>query len=363
MGGGIRGRRRMGWAMLLGLALVACSRAGVGDERLGFSPFVPGAGVDDPTPSPSPSASASPIPKIPFATLGGRNSLLALYDPNTFETLLFPGAGRPVFRVSEPYPGVFLFDDLRSIYLYGERSEVRTTVVDGAEVGGFAFDAATTRLQSLFFRGTADPAEAALGIGDVYVVAGKPAPSGFHLGPWLGKPASLTLVNALGRQHGGVRSFRSSVSERFYVFTTGDGGLYLFETLTGICRSLLPDDEITNGGRALEVRIDPFQERFVVWSDRSGLTFNMIDLVDGGITRFPYADLAVAGFVAFAPRFIDRTEVLFVIVDPERPRITRFLTYDIVTNHLKILAILNLALDVLPFVPVATGDAGLAGRR
>lgn len=357
MRGGFRGRRRAAWAALLGLALAACVQGG--GARLGLSPDVPEDPEASPTPSASPSATPTPIPQIPFATLGGRNSLLALYDPNTFETFLYPGAGRPVFRPTEPYPDVFLYDDIRNIYLYDTRSETRTILVNGAEVGGFAFEAFTTPLQTLFFRGTSDPAEAVIGVGDVYLIRGTPDLEQFHLGPWLGKPVNLTLINALGRAHGGILSFRASPSELLYVFTTLDGGLYLYEAMTGSCRSLLADHDITGGGHALEVRIDPVEERFVVFSERSGLGFNVIDLKDGGVTAFPYADLALADFVVLAPRFLDRTLILFVVIDPRNPRITRFLTYDFATNALRILPVLNFMLDVLPFVPVASGELTL----
>jgi hypothetical protein len=341
----------------LGLALVACSQGGPTQVHQSAAPSSSTARQESLAPSLSPNAGPTTLPKIPFSTIGGRNTLLAVYDPNTFEAFLYPGAGRLVFRANEAYPGVYLFDDVRDISLYDEATEVRTTLVNGSEVGGFAFDASVTALQNLYFRGTANPVEAVLGVGDVYVKVGDPSFDHFHLGPWLGKPANLTLINALGRKHGGILSFRASYHERFLVFTTRDGGLYLFETLTGSCRALLPDFDFPPDGRAFEVRIDPYEERFIVWSDQRGRSLNMIDLLDGGITTFPYADLNLSPcWLVLAPRFIAPTEILFVAVDPDHPLTIRYFTYDFVTNHTKILVVLNDMLYVLPFVLPASGS-------
>lgn len=334
----------MAWLVVVGgfCMLFACGRAPQapgGEARLA----PPGRGPAIPLPEGGPaSASASPAPyeRVPFTF--GPDERLGLYDRASADLQVFPGAGTGLENAFEYAPFQIYFDDRQDVFLLDVVTEERIKLVDGHEVGGFAFSPAFDGQQNLYFLGTQRPdladAFAYAKFARAEATASPPPP----LGPYLGKPVFLSPINALAGHHGGVTSLNVTGSGEVVVFTTGDGGLYVYYPRSHEVQPLLADLAIADRGAAAATNIDPIWGRFVVWQDSARKGIFLFDRWRGLVDAAPLPNLAPAGAVAVsAPNFYGSDPYHVIFTATFAPEKTRLFAYDIVTERLVALVWLN----------------------
>ncbi len=335
------------------------------DPQVGTSP--------SPPVSPAPYfASPAPYERLAYALPPGREALLWVYDRASQDILVFPGAGVGIDNVAEWNPYQFYYDDGRSIFLLDSPREIRITLVEGVEVGGFAFAPSFDGRDQLYFLGTADPERAQAGIGYAYVkrapqegfedtlgmatgsVGGSmsatdsvlaPATGigeAFPVGPMLGKPVYLTAINAVGALHGGISSLNVAGSGDWAVFTTGDGGLYLFDTRRVEVQAVIAEAEISGGVHASLANIDPVWGRFVVWQDTERRSLFILDRWTRRFDVVPYVAIAWDAVDVGRPSFYgtDPYEVVLLVTLPGGA--FRLMAYNLVTEQLTNLSLLNM---------------------
>lgn len=346
-----------------------------------------------PLESPTPYfASPAPVERIPYALPPGPDARLWLYDRVSDGILVFPGAGVGIENVFEWNPYQFYYDDRRDIFLLDALREIRVTLVEGFEVGGFAFSPAFDGKNNLYFLGTPDPDLAAAAIGFAYV---KPAPLNgtdailgiatgsangngtenatgsangngtatesatgnvlapilgireqFPLGPVLGKPVFLTTINAVGALHGGISSINVSGPGDWVVFTTADGGLYLFDTRHLVVQAVISNGEITGGVHASAVTIDPIWGRYVVWQDTERQSIFILDRLTNDLDSVPYVAIAWNA-ISVLPAYYGYDPYNVILLVTLSDGTFRLMVYNLVTELLTNLTWLN-AIPGLP---------------
>lgn len=349
----------------------------------------------------TPSASPSHYLRLAYALPPGPKARLWVYDLASQSVLVYPGAGRGIANVTEWNPEQFVYDDGRNIYLLDALREIRITLVEGLEVGGFAFAASFDAQDNWFFLGTADPELARRGIGWAYAkaaprtteevttpvatgeatgratrstTAGKATGSAktenatgsttseeatesagriatesviapilgigleFPLAPTLGKPVFLTKINAVGQVHGGISSINVTGSGDWVAFTTADGGLYLYQTRRAEVQKIL----IPTGSRASAANIDPVWGRYLVWVDTVQQRVYCWDRFTGLHDTLPYLSLAPDAITVEAPDFIDNDpyNVVFLVTLPHGA--FRLVNYNLLTELITNLTLLNM---------------------
>ncbi|HEY9854978.1 MAG TPA: hypothetical protein V6D05_04510 [Stenomitos sp.] len=322
------------------------------------------------TPPASPSKTPVPADHYAFAFTTAGRTVLVRYRKDLHDVAFFPQAGFGVGNVSEPYPDVFCYDLDFDVFLYDSPREERIKLVDGLEVGGFAFSPSLDDDDELYFLGTSDPHLAARGIGFAYMKlpgtrvpvgpptpkpASSPVPSATPSpdptgtpgppdplegyddprdGAWLGKPRAILPLNAFAARHGGLTSLRIASHGDGAVCSTADGGLYLYRTRDHVVMALLPDALIKGGMHADSPRIDPFFNRYIVWQDLKGGLAYVMDLWTGSIDPVPYLNLANGGLTDPDPKFVDAFEVVFNVPSSPDSEFRRLLVYNVVTEDL-----------------------------
>ena len=362
------------------------------------SPRVSASPSASPSPEETPTpyyASPAPYERIAYALPPGPDSRLWLYDRIWQELFVFPGAGVGLTNVAEWNPYQFYYDDRRNIYLLDALREIRITLVDGFEVGGFAFSPAFDGKNNLYFLGTDDPARAELFTGFAYVKAapqngtdvifgispGGPAGNGngkengngngngkengngngegkgtasgsvlapvlgigeeVPLAPVLGKPIFLSKINAVGVEHGGISSINVCGTGDWVVFTTVDGGLYLYDTRRVVVQAIFADQEITGDMRAIGATIDPIWGRFVVWTDLGRRSVFVLDRWTRAIDTVPYAAIAWNAELVASPTFYGNDPFNVILLVLLADGTFRLMTYNVLTEQLTNLTLLN----------------------
>ncbi|MNR78900.1 hypothetical protein D3C72_96010 [compost metagenome] len=366
------------------------------------SPRVSASPSASPTPLATPApyyASPAPYERIAYGLPPGPDALLWLYDRVRQDLLVFPGAGVGITNVAEWNPYQFYYDDRRNIYLLDALREVRITLVDGFEVGGFAFSPAFDGKNNLYFLGTDDPDQAQLFTGFAYVKAapqngtdvifgistgassgngnGKDDENGngngksngngngggngkdtgsatgsvlapvlgigeeIPLAPVLGKPVFLSKINAVGAERGGISSINVCGTGDWVVFTTVDGGLYLYDTRRVVVQAVFADQEITRDMRAVGATIDPIWGRFVVWTDLGRRSVFVLDRWTRAIDKVPYAAIAWNAELVASPTFYghDPFNLILLVLLPDGT--FRLMVYNLLTEQLINLTLLN----------------------
>ncbi len=345
-------------AATLGM-LFGCGNPSRGSHDMGSHPGGVGRGSVLPVPlglPSSPSASPAPFERIPYALPPGPEAMLWLYDRASQDILVYPGAGVGIENVFEWNPNQFYYDDRRDIFLLDSPREVRITLVEGIEVGGFAFSPVFDGQNNLYFLGTGDPDLADSAIGDAYV---KHAPRNgtmpltgiatesatgvgqpFPVGPILGKPIYLARINAVGRLHGGISSLNVTGSGDWVVFTTADGGLYIYDTRHVEVQALIAEQEIS-GGHASSANIDPVWGRFVVWQDSLRRSIFVLDRWTGQIDPVPFVAIAWNAETVGAPNFYGSDPYDVVLLVTLSGGAVRLMSYNLLTEQLTNLTLLT----------------------
>ncbi|HEY9899560.1 MAG TPA: hypothetical protein V6D00_10300 [Pantanalinema sp.] len=299
-------------------------------------PAIP-IGLDVPA---TPSATPGTWQRIPFVyPLTSDRGTFALYDRATPDILVFPGAGFGLNSITELTTTRYAFDDGRNVYQYDIVTEERTKLVDGMTVGGFAFGPNSDDRNELFFLGTSDPRLAADRIGFLFVTLDYP-------GSYAGKPMGIGPVNALAALHGGVASFDVDSAGETIVFTTADGGLYLFQPIFQLVQDLLADQEFRQGF-AHVVTIDSKWARFVVWEDHRRDSILVLDRWTGLIDAVPEVGVVFNNIQASMPAFKngDPFNLIFRFTTRDDPPDPRFAVYNLLTGDMALIPILNNALE------------------
>lgn len=300
----------------------------------------------------SSSLSALPMPfeRLPFAF----NGQICVYDREIQDVYVYPGTGPHAQGVFELHPGQYCFDDARHIMLFDSSREEQIKLIDGSEVGGFAFSPAFDDERRLYFLGQRDCKLAGQHVGLAYTVSeaastipapltsfgSLPAPPS-DIGSYLGKPRFLSVLNAFAVLHGQLTSIDVDGSGRTVVFTTGDGGIYLYSVLEHRVLPLFADEAIKGGFFAKAASIDPIWGRYIVWQDTKRKGILLFDSWQGTLDLMPYANLALGNVEASAPSFYghDPSHVVFTIKLPGGQ--TKLLCYNILTEQLLNLTVLN----------------------
>jgi hypothetical protein len=370
--------RLIGALSLCLAALVACRFEG---QQAGPFPVLPspsplqapGRGPVLPIPEglpSSPSASPSPFPQLPFAFPfpPGPRSQLCVFDRPRLDVLPFPGTGPGIENTFTLNPGQYYYDDHRDVLLYDAWQELQIKLVDGREVGGFAFAPAFDSNYHLYFLGTSDPKLATQGLGFAYLLNEAAATPGVDVAspvvdvahyatsswapsvtvppqvpiiPRLIKPYSLTKINAVAALHGGINTITPDGNNDAVVFSTGDGGLYLYTPPHPQVYALLPDELIDNDGGATGAVIDPIWGRYVVWQEIGRQSLLVLDRWTGQIDTAPYILLAPDIVSASAPFFEENDPYSVIFTLTQRNGTTRIAVYNILTEQLLNLTVLN----------------------
>lgn len=296
----------------------------------------PGSVVPSAAAPASTSASPAPFERVPFAY--GPSSRLAVFNRASMDVQLYPGAGTGLENLSEYAPDRFVGDDRRDIWLIDPSKEERLKLVDGREVGGYAFAPSLDARDTLYFLGSERP-----DLSDARAFV-KVAPSGARppslLAPYLGKAGLVVPIAALAAAHGGITSLGVDGPGSAVVFTTGDGGLYLHFPKTRSVQAVLATWALAERGAADGANIDPVWGRFLVWADTRRRGLWILDRQTGGLDPVPYSRLGLVA--ADSPQFYgdDPFEIVFTGTFPDGS--TRLLAYDLRTERLEMLTTLNL---------------------
>lgn len=406
------GRRvRLKLLLLAGLALSAC---GIGaNSRMANPPAThvgPARGPVLPIAEVATwSATPAPLTQIPFAFPPGPDAQVCVFDWPRRDVFVYPGTGPGVVNLSVVNPGQYLYDDLRNSYLYDAWREEQVILVDGREVGGFAFFPSMTAHYTLYFIGQSDPRLAAQLTGFAYVKLDEaaspsvsawlggsegaspeaspsespspapsvspapspspspspsaapseaPTPSLYYatsssapsvtipppddISARLGKPRFLTKINALAVLHGGVTSISVNIIGDAVVFTTGDGGLYLYTPFHPQVVALLPEAFVKGRFHAAGATIDPIWGRYVVWRDTALQGLFVLDRWTGQIDPVPYTRLGIGLVAVIGPSFFENDPFNVVFVAVFEDGTLRLMAYNILTEQLLNLTLLNM---------------------
>lgn len=270
---------------------------------------------------------------------------LALYERSTEITRSYPAAGEPVLGVGEPVPELITFDDGRNVYAYDVNTEELVRLVDGQEVGGFAFNASSDEHGNFYFLGTSDPVKAAARIGHAYAKFMPPGASGTLaqriLGPYLGKPVFLTPVNLVGGLSGDIQSLRPSRPGDLYIFTTVEGRVYLYDTVDGMMQALRPNQEFDKENHAVDARIDQVTGRYAAWiEDRQRLV--VLDRWNGLMGPVPFLGQEATASI-FTLKFLDAFTLIFRSGYSDDQ--IRLVTYNLLNGTFDNLPVANMADD------------------
>lgn len=286
------------------------------------------------------SATPAPFERAPFVY--GPFGELAVYDRASMDILLFPGAGRGLENPSEYAPYQLCFDDRRDIWLLDVWKEERLKLVDGREVGGFAFSPSFDSHDNLYFLGSSrsdrEAARAYAKFAPTEASESLPAP----LGPYLGKAHLLVAINALAARHGGVTGISVNGPGDLVVFATVDGGVYLYDPRTHQVQALLASDELADRGAATSATLDPVWGRFVVWEDARRHGLWVFDRWTGQFDPVPYSRLGMGRVSASSPQFYGNDPYHVVFTATFADGGSRLLVYDLVTERMETLSLLNL---------------------
>lgn len=320
-------------------------------DGIGRGPAIP---LPEGLPTP-PAASPSPFARIPFAFPPGPNARVCVYDRSLQDVYAYPGTGPGVQSVFELAHGQYYYDDTRNIYLLDAWREEQIKLVDGVEVGGFAFAVSFDANNRLYFLGQSDPKLAEKLIGLAYMISEAPSTASVsvatwsllpshppaEIGPYLGKPRFLSVINAFAIRHGQLTSITVNTPSDLLLFTTGDGGLYFYSVPDHRVFPVFADDVIAGGFFATAPSIDPVWGRYVVWQDTKRKGLLVFDRWLGTLDTVPYANLAQGNIQASAPSFhgSDPYEVVFTITLPGGD--TKLVGYNILTEQVLNLAVLN----------------------
>ncbi|HEY9855546.1 MAG TPA: hypothetical protein V6D05_07405 [Stenomitos sp.] len=166
---------------------------------------------------------------------------------------------------------------------------------------------------------------------------------------YLAKPRFLTKINALAARHGGVTSIAVDGLNTLVVFTTADGGLYLYTPQEPQVTALLPNQTIVDNFHAGAASIDTVWGRFVVWNDTLRRGLFCLDLWTGHIDVMPYANLALDAVAASAPVFVESDPFNVIFLVTLKDGTFRVICYNIVTEQVLNLSLLNDFLTSFPF--------------
>lgn len=307
----------------------------------------------------TPAASPATFIRVPFAYPPGPDARVCVYDRSVQDVYAFPGTGPGVTAAFELANGQYYYDDARHIYLYDMWREEQIKLVDGFEVGGFAFTATFDGNNRLYFLGQSDPELAAQFIGLAYMMPEAPSTASVNvatwsllpsppppeIGPYLCKPRFLSVINAFGVLHGQLTGITSNTPGDLLVFTTGDGGIYFYSVPQRRIFPVFADDALNGGFFATLPSIDPIWGRYVVWQDTKRKGLLVYDRWLGHVDTVPYANLAQGNIQASAPSFYDADpyHVVFTITLPGGD--TKLIGYNILTEQVLNLTILNAFLD------------------
>lgn len=289
----------------------------------------------------------SPFVRLPFAHHGQ----ICVYDRTIQDVMIYPGTGPNAQSVSELDEGQYYFDDTRHVMLFDSWREEQVKLVDGSEVGGFAFSPAFDDAHHLYFLGQKDRKLASQRVGLAYMVSEAPTelpltsfaslPNPPDIGSSLGKPRFLSVLNAFALLHGQIRSLDVDGPGKTVVFSTGDGGIYLYSILERRLFPLFADEVVRGGFHAVAVAIDPVWGRYVVWQDARRKGLILYDRVQGELDTMPHANLASGKSEVSAPAFNghDPHHVFFTAKQPGGQ--TKLQCYDILTEQVLNLTVLN----------------------
>ncbi len=162
---------------------------------------------------------------------------------------------------------------------------------------------------------------------------------------WInGVTAELAKVNAVGAFRGGVRWIRISGGGQWAVFTTGDGGLFVYDVMNPAVFEVT--DARVAGGFATHPDIS-WDGSQIVWTgiDPGDGTLKIFryDRIGGLIDPMPFANIALNAEDAFSPRFLgpDSTWITYgVSVGGHRGNF-RVLGYNWLTEAVRTMTILN----------------------
>lgn len=276
-------------------------------------------------PGPTPAPIVTPVAKTQFVFTfpPGPEARLYVYDKPKEEVFAYPGAGKGIDFAFFIGTERFMFQQDRGIHVYDHKLEVNLTIIDPRLVGGFAFEPTTDFANNTYFLGTDDPAKAALGIGDVYGIRTiKQATESLDF-PWdpVAKPIFFGPVNAIGALHGGISSVNINGAGDAMVFTTAEGGLYLYNQWTAELYELRTNREFGEG-RASSVGIDYPWGRWVCWEDFVLQRIFLLDRWTGLIDTVPNANLALDAVATRFPFFsgYDPWHVFFTAFLPDGSR-------------------------------------------
>jgi hypothetical protein len=239
---------------------------------------------------------------IAFWAPVGPNAQLFLYDDLKKEVFALPGAGKGINSASLYLPGQYLFVRDGQLFLYEASGERVCLLAPTLSLVGFAFSPVPDLFGNVYFLGTDLPEEALLGIGKLYVTSALkplvPDP------PKLLEPGAileLGKVNSL--EEGGIRSFKVTLDSSKLVFTTAEGGLYLYTPLKPSLQRLP-----IGGRKAAIASIDPIWGRYVVWKESKSNRLFSLDLTTRCLEPLSFAeqaesfvDIAALGFLGTDP--------------------------------------------------------------
>lgn len=302
--------------------------------------YLPPGLIAGPTPAPI----VTPVAKTQFVFTfpPGPEARLYVYDKPKEEVFAYPGAGKGIDFAFLIGTERFMFQQDNGIHVYDHKKETNLTMVDPRLVGGFAFEPTTDNANNTYFLATDDPVEAALGIGEVYVIRTiKQATESLNF-PWdpVAKPVYLSPVNAVGARHGRISSVNINGAGDALVFTTAEGGLYLYNQWTCEVHELRTNRELGEG-RASSVGIDFPWGRWVVWEDFVLQRIFLLDRWTGLIDTVPYANLALDALAVRFPFFsgYDPWHVFFTVFLPDGSM--KLYAYDHRTEAISNLTLLN----------------------
>lgn len=162
---------------------------------------------------------------------------------------------------------------------------------------------------------------------------------------WInGVLAELAKVNAVGAFRGGIRWIRISGNGRWAVFTTGDGGLFVYDVMNPMVL------EVTDARAAGFYATHPdisWDGSQIVWTGiepgDGSLKIFRYDRINALVDPMPFANIAMNAFDAFTPRFLgpDTTWLTYGVSIGSRRGGFRVLGYNWLTEAVRTLTILN----------------------
>ena len=326
-------------------------------EGVGRGPVFP---IDQNAAS-TPGASPSPFTQIPFPYPPGPQARLAVFDRPRQEVFYYPASSSGIENVTTFNPGQYYYDDGKNILWLDAWREEEIKLVDGKEVGGIAFYPDTDANYHLYFIGQGNSSCASQMSGFVYecdeasasppidtshyaTLSAAPsitAPVQPDMAPSLATPRALTLINALAALHGQVTSLSTDAAGDSLAFTTGDGGLYLYNTQHPQVLPLLADEVVTGGFHATTCILDPVWGRYVTWQDTARKGLYCLDRWTGRIDGMSYANMALNAVSASSPMVFESDPYEIVYILTFKDGSTRLAMYHILTEQVLDLAILN----------------------